>query len=224
MSEEKKDLFEKIGVDISKDKINIDIAQTKDFLSALQGLFQDKAESLKKDLAEGEVDMAENVGIKVDKEHINIDLTKTKSFIEELGNKIEHFLGGDRQGSRQYRQKIIIIISNTLVIHKKYDVMHLRTKRIFMYKMTQLLFTTSLLFFLVACGSGDGGTIYGGSDTKQKDAIQTIATYAQSSTGQPTVQDYLDAGVSGVTNTNLANINNEIRKHSYEDVDETVEI
>ncbi|HHE06219.1 MAG TPA: hypothetical protein ENK90_03775, partial [Epsilonproteobacteria bacterium] len=104
MSEEKKDLFEKIGVDISKDKINIDIAQTKDFLSALQGLFQDKAESLKKDLAEGEVDMAENVGIKVDKEHINIDLTKTKSFIEELGNKIEHFLGGDRQGSRQYRQ------------------------------------------------------------------------------------------------------------------------
>jgi len=93
MPEEKKDLFEKIGVDISKDKINIDITQTKDFLSALQGLFQEKAESLKKDLADGKVDMAENVGIKVDKEHINIDLTKTKSFIEELGNKIEHFLG-----------------------------------------------------------------------------------------------------------------------------------
>ncbi len=93
MPEKNKDLFEKIGVDISKDKINIDINQTKDFLSALQGLFQEKAESIKKDLDEGKVDMAENVGIKIDKEHINIDLTKTKSFIEELGKKIENFLG-----------------------------------------------------------------------------------------------------------------------------------
>jgi pimeloyl-ACP methyl ester carboxylesterase len=81
-----------------------------------------------------------------------------------------------------------------------------------------------MLFLLVACGSGDGGTINSGLDTKQKEAIQTIATYAQGSPERPTVQDYLDAGVSGVTNTNLTNINNEIRRYNYEDVDETVEI
>ena len=93
MVEDKKDLFEKIGVDISKDKINIDINQTKDFLEALQGLFQEKADSLKNDISEGKVDFSENVGIKVDNKHINIDLTKTKSFIEDLGHKIENFLG-----------------------------------------------------------------------------------------------------------------------------------
>ncbi|HFQ62071.1 MAG TPA: DUF5011 domain-containing protein [Epsilonproteobacteria bacterium] len=93
-----------------------------------------------------------------------------------------------------------------------------------MYKITQLLFTTFMLFLLVACGSGSGGTIYGGSDTKQKEAIQTIATYAQDSTVVPTVQDYLDAGVTGVTNSNLTNINNEISTHTYDDVDEVTEI
>ena len=92
MPEKNKDLFEKIGVDISKDKINIDITQTKDFLSALQGLFQEKAESIKKDLDEGKVDMAENVGIKIDKENINIDLNQTKNFVEGFGKKIENFL------------------------------------------------------------------------------------------------------------------------------------
>ncbi len=93
MPQNNKDLFEKIGIDISTDKINIDINQTKDFFHTLQNAFEQGAKKIQDDIAEGKVDMAENVGIKVDKEHINIDLTKTKSFIEELGKKIEHFLG-----------------------------------------------------------------------------------------------------------------------------------
>jgi len=88
-----KDLLEKIGVDISSDKINIDINQTKAFFDTLKGVFEESAKKIEKDLTEGKVDMAENVGIKVDKENINIDLNKTKSFIEELGQKIEGFLG-----------------------------------------------------------------------------------------------------------------------------------
>jgi len=93
MQEKNKDLFEKIGVDISKDKINIDINQTKDFFNTLKNTFEQSAENLQKDISDGKIDMADNVGIKIDKEHIDIDLTKTKNFIEELGRKIEHFLG-----------------------------------------------------------------------------------------------------------------------------------
>jgi len=37
--DEQTDLFEKIGFDISKDKINIDINQTKDFFSTLVKTF-----------------------------------------------------------------------------------------------------------------------------------------------------------------------------------------
>ncbi|WP_373034137.1 hypothetical protein, partial [Sulfurovum sp.] len=53
----------------------------------------DTAQNIQKDISEGKVDMAENVGIKIDKENINIDLEKTKSFVEDLGKKIESFLG-----------------------------------------------------------------------------------------------------------------------------------
>ena len=93
MDEKNQDLFQKIGIDISQEKINIDLTKTKDFFSALQGLFQEKAENLKKDLNEGKIDLGDEVGIQVDNEHINIDLEKTKSFIEDLSQKMENFLG-----------------------------------------------------------------------------------------------------------------------------------
>ena len=92
MQEQKQDLFQKIGIDISKDKINIDLKQTKDFFNLLKETFEKKAKEIQKDISEGKVDMAENVGIKIDKEHINIDLEKTKSFVEGFGRKIEGFL------------------------------------------------------------------------------------------------------------------------------------
>ena len=90
---DKKELFEKIGVNISDDNINIDLGKTKDFFSSLQNTLQEKAESIQNDIAEGKVDLEDNMGIKIDGEHIDIDLKKTKSFIEEFGKKIEHFLG-----------------------------------------------------------------------------------------------------------------------------------
>ena len=90
---EKKELFEKIGVNVSEDNINIDLGKTKDFFNSLQDTLQEKAETIEKDLSEGKVDLEDNMGIKVDGEHIDIDLKKTKSFIEEFGQKIEDFLG-----------------------------------------------------------------------------------------------------------------------------------
>ena len=90
---ENEDIFQKIGIDIGNNKINIDINQTKDFFNSLIKAFDTTAQNIQKDISEGKVDMAENVGIKIDKENINIDLTKTKSFIEELGEKVESFIG-----------------------------------------------------------------------------------------------------------------------------------
>jgi uncharacterized protein YcfL len=74
--------------------------------------------------------------------------------------------------------------------------LHLYAKGIFMHKITKLLFTTLTVFLLVACGSGSDGSIAGNLDNKQEEVIETIATYAQDSTVQPTVQNYIDAGVS----------------------------
>ena len=93
MEEQDKDLFQKIGIDIGNDKINIDINQTKDFFNTLVKTFEGAAQNIQKDISAGKVDMAENVGIKVDKDNINIDLAKTKSFMEEFGKKIEGFIG-----------------------------------------------------------------------------------------------------------------------------------
>ena len=93
MAEQDKDLFQKMGIDIDNDKINIDLKQTKDFFNTLQKTFEGAAQNIQKDISAGKVDMAENVGIKVDKDNINIDLAKTKSFIEEMGKKVEGFIG-----------------------------------------------------------------------------------------------------------------------------------
>ncbi len=93
MAEQDKDLSSKLGIDISNNKINIDLNQTKNFFNTLKQTFEDTAKNIQKDIYEGKVDMAENVGIKIDKENINIDLEKTKNFVEDLGKKIEGFLG-----------------------------------------------------------------------------------------------------------------------------------
>lgn len=92
MMPEKKELFEKIGVNVSDDNINIDVGKTKDFFNSLQNTLQDKAETIQQDISEGKIDLEDNMGIKVEGEHIDIDLKKTKNFIEEFGKKIENFL------------------------------------------------------------------------------------------------------------------------------------
>jgi len=90
---DKKELFKKIGLNVSDDNINIDLGKTKDFFNSLQDTLQEKAETIEKNISEGKIDLEDNMGIKVDGEHIDIDLKKTKNFIEEFGEKIEHFLG-----------------------------------------------------------------------------------------------------------------------------------
>lgn len=93
MTEDNNDLFQRIGIDISNDKINIDLAKTKDFFSALEKILKEKAETIQDDISNGKIDFAKNVGIQIDNEHIDIDLGKTKSFMEEFGKKIESFIG-----------------------------------------------------------------------------------------------------------------------------------
>jgi histidinol dehydrogenase len=85
------DLFDRLGIDIGEERINIDLGKTKGFFDALQGILKTKAEKLQEDIASGSVGLGENVGIKVDNEQINIDLGKTKSFIDDLGSRIAGF-------------------------------------------------------------------------------------------------------------------------------------
>ncbi len=92
MAEENEDMFQKIGVDVSNDKIKIDLTKTKDFFNSLNNTLQEKSQTIQKDISEGKIDLGENVGIEVDNEHIDIDLAKIKNFIEDFGKKIESFL------------------------------------------------------------------------------------------------------------------------------------
>jgi len=56
-------------------------------------------------------------------------------------------------------------------------------------------------------------------------AIETIENYAYSSNNQlPTLQDYLDAGVTGVTANNLTTVNKKVEDTYYAYVDTTTEI
>ena len=56
-------------------------------------------------------------------------------------------------------------------------------------------------------------------------AIRKIKAYADDQAQPiPTVQDYIDAGVTGVTLENLSDVNTEIAKHTSSEVDTTAEI
>ena len=48
MAEQDKDLFSKMGIEITADKIDIDITQTKDFLNTLQQTFETTAENIQR--------------------------------------------------------------------------------------------------------------------------------------------------------------------------------
>jgi len=81
-----------------------------------------------------------------------------------------------------------------------------------------LLLTFTLLF--TACGGGGSST----SDTN-KIALAKIEAYANDHTNPaPTIQDYIDAGVTGVTAENLAEINAIVDDLESEDVDTVEEI
>jgi len=62
------------------------------------------------------------------------------------------------------------------------------------------------------------------SPSKQELAIEKISKYADSSNDTPTVQDYIDAGVTGVTSANLSDVNQAVKDTSGGNVDSVVEI
>lgn len=62
------------------------------------------------------------------------------------------------------------------------------------------------------------------SPSKQELAIEKISNYADSSNNAPTLQDYIDAGVTGVTSTNLNDINQAVKNTNSINVDTVAEI
>ncbi len=74
-------------------------------------------------------------------------------------------------------------------------------------------------------GSSSDGTVPVNSETSQTIAINKIKAYANDSTQPtPTIQDYLDAGVTGVTAENILDINAVVEGLIEEDVDTQEEI
>ena len=91
-----------------------------------------------------------------------------------------------------------------------------------MSKLLKLLFVGIAVITLTACGGSNSGG--GDNPTAQELAIERIVKYAQDGGTAPTIQDYLDAGVTGVTEENLAEINEVVGNLTAEEVDTEEEI
>ena len=90
----------------------------------------------------------------------------------------------------------------------------------FLLKNIRGFILSFIVLTLSACGSGSNNPV----STPQELAIDKIADYAQNSAVEPTLQDYLDAGVTGVDASNLADINTAVEQLTYDDVDTEAEI
>jgi len=82
--------------------------------------------------------------------------------------------------------------------------------------LQSLILLIGLLLF-TACGGG-------GSNNTQTTAIGKITAFAKDGTPIPSVQDYVDAGVVGVTESNLAEINEIVSNLTPDEVDSKEEI
>lgn len=93
-----------------------------------------------------------------------------------------------------------------------------------MKRLTNKMIQTSVLALgltlFTACGGGGGST----APSAQSIAIDKIEVYATSGGTSPTVADYVAAGVTGVTEDNLAEINEVVEGLSAEDVDTEAEL
>ena len=87
-------------------------------------------------------------------------------------------------------------------------------------KTMNLLVIGALLLTLTACGSNTNPD----EATAKEIAIEKIADYAQDRSVTPTLQDYIDAGVTGVDASNLAEINTAVELLTHDDVDTEAEI
>lgn len=84
------------------------------------------------------------------------------------------------------------------------------------------IFLSLTLVILVACGGG--GSSSGTPSLSVENAIDRIENYANGTGSAPTVADYTAAGVSGVTEDNLEEVNNLISGLTAEEVDTQEEI
>ena len=80
------------------------------------------------------------------------------------------------------------------------------------------LLLVALLAFFTGCGGSSSD-----APTTQEIAIDKMIAYTKGGSA-PTLQDYLDAGVTGVTADNLAEINEVVVNLTEEEVDTTEEI
>lgn len=89
---------------------------------------------------------------------------------------------------------------------------------------TKMLFLGVIMSFLVGCGGG--GTSGSDATPTVKDvAIEKIMAYAEDGNNPtPTLQDYIDAGVSGLSSENLAELNAIVDELELVDVDTTAEV
>jgi len=91
-------------------------------------------------------------------------------------------------------------------------------------KQLKMLLLSSMVIFFTACG-GVGEVSYDTNNTYPPIAIFNIISYADDDTQSvPTVEDYTDAGVVGVTVDNIDDINEVVAGLTSSDVDTTEEI
>ncbi len=88
-------------------------------------------------------------------------------------------------------------------------------------KQFKHFFMASAVVMLTACG---GGTSTDTELTAKELAFQKIETYAENGQIAPSLQDYIDVGVVGITVDNLADINEVVETLIADDVDTTEEI
>ena len=97
----------------------------------------------------------------------------------------------------------------------------MRSYKAITLRLSLLIFT---LFMLVACGGG-GGSTPGSTPTAKEKAIEKIMAYSEDSgRSPPTLQDYIDAGVTGVTADNLEQLNTVVSSLTADKVDTTAEL
>ena len=90
-------------------------------------------------------------------------------------------------------------------------------------KIKQIALSLVMVMILTACGGGGGSTPP--PESAKFIAMNSIKAYAENgSSDAPTVQTYIDAGVQGVTNDNLAALNSLVDGLEAEDVDTVEEI
>lgn len=92
-------------------------------------------------------------------------------------------------------------------------------------KQFKMLLLSGMVIFFTACGGGVGEVSYDTNTTYPPIGILNIISYADDDTQPvPTVEDYTDAGVVGVTVDNIYDVNEVVEGLTSSDVDTTEEI